>query len=331
MTAAEFTAFTWAAGTTTTFTATAVTAGVDSAIAVSRVTASTGTFAIATTVAATGPNFWDNVNNWDTGSVPAAGDTANVNLSLGSVLYALDQNTVTLAALNIYTSSPTQNTLGLPPVNAAGYTEYMDQYLKIGATACKIDADVGRIKINFGSVATSTEVRRTGTSPDQPTPAVLLKGTSTSNVLDVVSGSVGAAYYDGDSFAAATITVGSAGTLVLGSGVSTATTITSLGTLVSNGVFTTLYVVGGQAAVNGSPGATTIDVSGGTLTCAFSGTAAAVLVGPGTLDATQDISARTFTDTTIRQGGQILDLPQATITYTNGVTRASGVVNLQAA
>lgn len=326
----EFAAFAWTALTATTFTAAANTAGVDSTIAVSRVTSGSGTFAIATTTTATGPNFWNDTNNWDGAAVPITGDTANVNLSLGSVLHGLDQNGVTLASLNIYTTSQTSNTLGLPVINAAGYTEYLDQYLKISATVWVIDANSPRVKVDFGANAFSGEVRQSGSAPDQPTPAVLLKGTSTSNVLDC-NGTVGFAYYYGEAGAAATITNGPNGTLALGSGVTTATTITNLGTIVTNGAFTTFYQSGGIATVNAAPGATTIDVSGGTLQARMSGTTTNVLVGPGTLDATSDVTARTFTNTTIRPGGIINDLPNPTITYTNKVTRASGVTALTAA
>lgn len=330
MTATEFTEVTFASLTSTTFTATGVTAGTNVTITVSRVTAGSGTFSVATTTAATGPNRWDDVNNWDNG-IPANGDTANVNLSLGSIFDGLDQSGVTVASLNIYTTSQTSNTLGLPKINAGGYSEYRDDYLKISATSWVVDANSPRVKINFGSVAFSGEVRQSGSAPDAPTPAVLLKGTSTSNVLDVPSGTVGFAYYYGEASAAATATVGPSGTLTMGAGVTAATTITSIGTLITNGAFTTLYCAGGQVTVKGAPSATTIDVSGGNLLAQMSGTTTNVLVGPGTLDATQDTTARTFTNTTIRKGGVINDLPQHTITRTNGTLVASDVTTMQAA
>lgn len=332
MTASEFTAITWANPSAGVVTATSATAGVPFTLSATESTAGSGTCSSSTTTAATGPNHWNDVNNWEGATVPTTGDTANVNLSVASVLYGLDQNAVTLASLNIFTTNPTSNTLGLPKVNAAGYTEYLDQYLKISATAWVIDANSPRVKINFGSVQFGGEVRQTGQSQEgPPTPAVLLLGTSTSNVLDVVSGNVGLAYYYGEASAAATITNGPDGTLTLGAGVTTATTITSLGTLTTNGAFTTLYTVGGQTTVNGAPSATTIDVTGGTLICSLSGTVTNVLVGPGVLDATKDTTARTFTNCTIRRDGQIIDLSNPTITYTNKVTRASGVTTLQAA
>jgi len=326
----EFSAITWVSPTSTTITGTGVTAGQNFIADGDKTTGASGTFSESVTTAATGPNNWADVNNWDTAAIPVTGDSANVNLSLGSVLDGLDQNAVTLASLNIYTTSQTSNTLGLPVINAAGYTECLDQYLKISATAWVIDANSPRVKVNFGSVAFSGEVRQSGSAPDQPTPAVLLKGTNTSNVLDC-NGTVGFAYYYGEAGAAATITNGPNGNLTLGAGVTTATTVTNLGTIVSNGTFTSLYNVGnGIAMVNGAPGATTIDVAGGTLECKIAGTTANVLVGPGTLNATNDATPRTFTNTTLRPGGVINDLANPTITYTNRVTRASGVTALTA-
>jgi hypothetical protein len=326
----EFAAITWANPSAGVITATGTTAGVPFTLTATESTAGNGTCTAVVTTAATGPNHWNDALNWDGGAIPTGSDTANVNLSLGSVLYGLDQNAVTLASLNIYTTSQTSNTLGLPVINAAGYTEYLDTYLKISATAWVIDANSPRVKVDFGSVAFSGEVRQSGSAPDQPTPAVLLKGTSTSNVLDC-NGTVGFAYYYGEAGAAATITNGPNGNLTLGAGVTTATTVTNLGTLVSNGAFTTLYNSGGIATVNGAPSPTTIDVSGGVLQARMSGTTTNVLVGPGTLDATQDVTSRTFTNCTIRPGGVINDWPRQTITRTNGTLITSSVVSLQAA
>lgn len=326
----EFAAITWANPSNGVITATGTTAGVPFTLTATEVTVGNGTCTAVVTTAATGPTFWSDPLNWDGGASPVTGDTANVNLSLGSVLDGLDQNAVTLASLNIYTTSSTSNTLGRPVLNAAGYTEYLEQYLKISATAWVIDANSPRVKVDFGSVAFSGEVRQSGSAPDQPTPAVLLKGTSTSNVLDC-NATVGFAYYYGEVGAAATITNGPNGNLTLGAGVTTATTVTNLGTIISNGIFTTLYQSGGIATVNGAPGATTIDVSGGVLQARMSGTTINVLVGPGTLDATQDVTARTFTNTTIRPGGVINDLSRQTITRTNGTLVTSSVTSLQAA
>ena len=61
----------------------------------------TGTMGSVTAVtAATGPNHWDNANNWKEGSVPVAGDDVIIDEG-PSILYALDQNAVTLTTLKI--------------------------------------------------------------------------------------------------------------------------------------------------------------------------------------------------------------------------------------
>src|SRR5262245_20442321 len=123
----EFAAVAWTDGTTTVlgtgtagvpFTATVETTESNGAAADAQ------TFVLSTPTTATGPNNWNDTVNWDTAAVPVNGDTVNVNLSLGSVLYGLDQSAVTLTALTVYTTSQTQNTMGLPAINTDGYTEY---------------------------------------------------------------------------------------------------------------------------------------------------------------------------------------------------------------
>lgn len=330
---AEFTEITWT-DETTHVEGTAVTAGVPFTVTVETTESNGGaadaqSFTLATPTAATGPNHWSDANNWSGGAVPVNSDTVTINLALGSILYGLDQSAVTVDELNIYSPADTANTIGLPKSNAAGYTEYRETELNIGATACKIDAVSPLIRINFGSVQTSTEVRRTGTSTETGVPAVNLVGSSSSNAFDVVSGSVGLAFFDGEVTAGATLTAGPNANIMCGDGC-TITTIDSLSTLLSNGAFTTFNCGGGVATINGAPGATTIDVSGGVLLGQFSGTITNVLVGPGTLDCESDMTDRTFTNTTIRAGGVIND-PHESITHTNKIAWNSTVRQLSAA
>ncbi|MGH9931695.1 MAG: hypothetical protein ACREA9_21035 [Pyrinomonadaceae bacterium] len=323
----EFAAITWANPSNGVITATGTTAGVPFTLVASEVTAGNGTCAGVTTTAATGPNHWNNANNWDTGTVPVNGDTANVDLAIASIFWGLDQSAVTLASLNITTSSFTQNTLGLPRVNSSGYTEYLDQYLKISATAHRINTKSPRVKVNFGTVVTTGEVQDTGSPPDGTTPAVLLLGTNTSNVFDVVQGTVGLAYYDGESVNGSALTVGPAATVIVGTS-GDFDSVTSSGTITYGGTGDEFQTAGGLAEIRGTPSFGLLDCNGGTTVCKFSGTVADVVVGPGRLDASQDNSARTFTDTMLMKGGQIIS-PQ-TINYTNGITLGPDVEQLTA-
>lgn len=329
MTDPEFTAITWANPSNGVITATSATAGVPFILTATETTAGNGTCSSTTTTAATGPNHWNDPVNWDQGANPGNGDTANVNLSLNSVSYGLDQSAVTLASLFVYSTSVTQNTLGLPQSNAAGYTEYLEQSLKIGATASVIDADSPLVKINFGSVANAMEVRRTGTSSNPPIPAVLIKGTNAANTIDVVNGNVGLAYYEGEAYNASSCTGGPGAFVTAGTGAVIADTV-SVNQILFQGTGTNFQTDGGTAEIRGTPGFSTLVCSGGNTIAKFGGTVADVVVGPGTIDASQDLTPRTFTNCSLDIGGQIND-PNETIEYTNGITLEQGVSSLQAA
>jgi trimeric autotransporter adhesin len=331
-TTTEFAAIT-ATDSTTHMTLTADTAGVPFTVTVSTTESNGGaadaqTIATATTTTATGPNHWTDTNNWDTAAIPVNSDTVNIDLGIASILYGLDQSAVTVAVLNITNYGFTQNSLGLPRTNSSGYTEDQEQYLKIGAALCIINSNSPRIKINFGSVLTTTEIRQAGQAPDGITPAVLLKGTNTSNSFDVVNGSAGLAYYDGESVNGASLTVGSSGQCTVGSG-GDFDNIVSSGVIQYNGTGDNFQTASGAAEIRGTPGFALLDCNGGTTICKFSGTISDVVVGPGTLDASQDNSTRIFTDTILGAGGQIID-PEQTISYANGITLADDVERVAA-
>jgi hypothetical protein len=329
----EFAAITWA-DSTTHVTGTANTAGVPFTVSVST-TESNGdpadaqTFIAATTTAATGPNHWDNAINWSGGAVPVNGDIANVNLDFGSVLYGLAQSAVTLAELNIFSAGDTQNTVGLPKVNAEGYTEYLADYLAIGFTACRIDCGSPRVKLDAGSVQFELEILRTGQSQETGTPAVLIKGTNAANVADVVQGEAGFGYFDGESFAGASLTIGPDASVKTGIGAVIADTV-STGTLLFQGTGTNLECDGGVTEIRGEPGLSTLVCSGGETQGKFGGTVADVVVGPGTLDVSLDNTPRTFGTCTLRIGGTIID-PNESIIYSTGITLEEGVSQVQAA
>ena len=275
-----------------------------------------GTINLATTTAATGPNHWNDADNWSGTTVPTTGDTAIVDLSLGSVLYGLDASGDTLASLIVLSPSFTSNTLGLPRVNAGGYTEYRDRYLKIGATLCTIDTRAQRVNINFGSVQTTCEIRTTGTGAETNVPACLLIGTHASNAFEAHDAQVGIAFHADETATAAALRVAPAADVRCGPGV-TLGTVQTLGTLDAQSNITTLTATGGSATVRGSATVGTLDVDGPGAVVKYqsSGTVSTATIGPGTVDCSGDLSPRTFSSTTIRAGGRIID-PRSTITHT---------------
>lgn len=97
-------------------------------------TAGDGDVAQATAQAATGPNYWDNGDNWSGGSAPANDDTVNLKDSDVSILYGWPAATLEVT-LNYYKSFTGQ--LGLPVINrsnaAKPYNEYRTRFPTFGA------------------------------------------------------------------------------------------------------------------------------------------------------------------------------------------------------
>ena len=176
------------------------------------------TIGSATVVTAnSGPNDASIVTNWAGGALPADGDTIVFDQGASDLLYGLDLNTITPAAIII--DAGFTGRIGLPPVNVdAGttrtYYEYRAQYLRIGNAA---DAQVititcrgggGRVKIDTGDAQTTLLIQNTGTPVDTSVPTLLFKGTHASNSLTVSRGGVGVAFYQGETATLATVNVG---------------------------------------------------------------------------------------------------------------------------
>ncbi len=105
----------------------------------SSVTAGDGTLTVGpNTQEATGKHFWDNVDNWEGGVVPANIDTINGDTALfdfGSVdvKYALDntEQNISIVREDTYTGN-----IGLPQIHATyGYVEYRKRFLDLPVTS----------------------------------------------------------------------------------------------------------------------------------------------------------------------------------------------------
>lgn len=152
-----------------------------------------GTIAVATTTAAKSKNHWI-AENFSSAGLPANGDEVIISQLTEdqSILYGLDQNTVTLDLLEIRQDSAAL--IGLDEYDDLGYFQYRDTHLKIGATACTIGEGVGdgsrRINLNLHTAATTVIVYNTaafGFGDDSP---VHLLATNPSNKLQVLAGIV---------------------------------------------------------------------------------------------------------------------------------------------
>ncbi len=304
------------------------TAGVPFTCTVSKNSAA-GTITRTTTTAATGPNHWDNGDNWDTGSVPAAADDVFIDGTGTSILYGLNQSAIGLSSLVV--GSTFTGTIGLPKQNPAGYVEYRDEYLQIGATTVKIGtgdgSGSGRIKIDLGSGASSVSVWKSGASLETGLPAVILLGSNIST-LEVGNGSCGLAVFGGETGTAVSVLVGAGGYLFLGQG-SSVQTVTSSGRAAIECDVTTLTVDDGTCTVRGEAAITTLSVNGGTCQYESSGTITTLTVS-APIDFSGDASLRTVTTATLKAGGRIVD-PYRSVTFTNGIQVGSSVDEVYAA
>ena len=159
-------------------------------------TATSGiTATVTNTTSATGPNHFDNAQNWVGAAVPSAGDDLVFDDSAYSVLYAI-VDTTNYGDITI--GSNFTGEIGLPPDNANGYREYRSRFLKLGdgasASAVTIGLGDGRqsSRINIDANAEDLTVRVYGTgSPDASGEyPVQLQGMGADSVVDVYDGQV---------------------------------------------------------------------------------------------------------------------------------------------
>lgn len=276
------------------------------------------TIGSATAVTAnSGPNDASIAANWSGGALPADGDTIVFDQGSSDVLYGLDLNTLTPAAIII--DAGYSGKIGLPPVNAdAGtnraYYEYRDQYLRIGnaadlqAIAITVRGGGGRLKINTGDAQATLLVQNTATSEDADVPTLLFRGTHASNSITVAKGSVGVAFYQGETSTLATVNVGytqnPAGDSVikLGSGV----TLTNAAIAQSGGTLDLNSATSGSATITQTDGELNI-LSGGHVgltirggVCNYNSTGTLggnpVVAGSGHLTFAGDLRAKTVTN-----------------------------------
>lgn len=301
-----------------------------------------GTWAsITTATAAKSRNHWI-AENFSSRTLPASGDTVHVQgLSLSqSLWWGLDQNTITLALLNILADS--QAHIGLPEINADGdtpYYEYRDTHLKISADVLRIGdgsgQGSGRIKINTGTNACEQTVYKTGSPADQDEAAVHLAGSHASNTLQVFAGTVDIAMLPGYTAQYATI-IASGGVVRCGTGATLATVESAGNALIeTRSAVTTLRTrENGRVIHQGAGNITTADVQGGVLKIRATGTLTITTLngyGGKELDLSECDSAVTITDMNIyATPGQPFTIrdPNNKLTMTNAASTPNGAQSL---
>lgn len=248
-----------------------------------------------------GPNHWNCAANWSDNTLPADTDTTVMENNSDDILYGLSQTGIDLAACTI-NPSYTGN-IGLPKQNSNGYAEYRTDNLMLGTVTALTIKGGKRKKINVGSNACSVLVNDNGTSPEPGVPAFLFLGTSASNTMTVLKGSVGVAFYAGEtSDLSGGLRLGlvankeSDANVYCGSGVTLATVTKDGGVLETNSAITTL--VNNEGETKHQAGAmTNLTATGGILR--YNSTSALgtpIISGSFLLDFDQDPRAKTVTN-----------------------------------
>ncbi len=276
-------------------------------------TSAAGTLTPATATVATGPNHWDNVDNWDASGVPVSTDDVFIENSAVDILYGLAQSAVTLTSLNFAASFTGK--IGLADINTlstASYYEYRAKTLAVSATTINVGkgpgTGSGRIKLNVGSNACTLNVFMTATPAEPGLESVLWKGTHASNAINVYKGSLGIGVEAGDAATVATLRVGytqnvqADSTVRCGTGVTLTTIDKSGGNLTIQSACTTVTQTDGLLSILAGA-ITTLTCRGGTVYCDGTGTLTTGTVsGKGTLDFTRDQRAKTVTNPIERYG-----------------------------
>jgi len=290
----------------------------------------TQTLTRVSVIANQSPHDWNAAGNWDSDTIPANGDDVILENSGVNILCGLDQNAVTLNSLMIKGSFT--GSLGRPRTNAKGFVEYLDQYLKIGATSIAIGqgegAGSGRIKIDTHTVQTAIDVYKSASRAETGVPAILWKGTHVDNVININRGDLAVAFFGGESANFQTVRIGyissplSDSQILIGSGVTHkagGAILQNGGKLNSRSNLINLTQTAGEFTLSEDATITALNLRGGTCYYSSSGTATTIDADGGTiLDFRRDARSRTVTNLNAYEGAAIYD-PAATVTWTNGL------------
>ena len=260
-------------------------------------TATTGTAATASS----GPEDVSTAANWSAGAIPVNTDTVTVDLEGARLKYGLDQNGITLTALNI-TAKDVE--IGLPVTNAdaAEYPEYRATSWKISATTVYTNTKSGRLKLNFGTAQTAYTQDASGTGRETNIPPVLLQGTHASNVWNFFGGQAGLAFFAGDTFTATTLRLDDGATVFAGSACAIATANNFGGTLTMRCAASTALNHPGTGRaitrVEGSGAVAQVTLQGGQLFYNTTGTLGGntVLGGTASMSFDEDQQVKTVTN-----------------------------------
>lgn len=284
----------------------------------------TATTGVATT-AATGPNHWSNAQNWSTGVVPVAADDPVINGG-PSILYDIDQNTVTLTSLTIGVNFPSTSVIGLtantnPQNPTSGYPQYRQQRLKIGATTVNIETTSPLVRLDLSPASTTVTVLGTGSPQIATDDSLDLKLAATANVY-ILKGKVGINALPGDTGTVAILNIAYRTSQTSDCQVRGGTGLTATTVKQSGG---TLYLQNGCTTYTNQGGVLT--VSAGAITTITNQIGTIYYDGTGTITTLNNLGTflrrgyrtATVTNTNI-YAGSITSDRNGTLTFSNAMT-----------
>lgn len=293
--------------------------------------ATTGSATVTTSTAATGPNHFNQANNWVGGVVPAGSDLIVFENGSIDCLYEIESatNYGNMTIDSTYTGS-----IGLPATNSGGYREYRPRFLKLGdgttGYALTIGLGSGRqptrvlIDANQGDITASIYGSGANSGTELP---IVIKNHGSASTLDLYGGQV---QIDADSTGALSATrvtpnpntQGAPAKLVCGPLVACGAVVVSGGDVEIRGTTTSL-VASLSAVVKFVLAATcpTLTVSSGArvLWSSTAGITTKLFAqSRGTIDFSLNGAAKTVAATDVYADAQILD-PLGVITWTGGM------------
>jgi hypothetical protein len=307
------------------------TAGVPFTLTVTEVTAGSGTAVGATATAATGSQFWNNADNWDTGSVPVDDDVVIFRDSNVSCRYGLPNGTDLEATLQVWMSYTGE--IGLPKINETGkpYYEYRQRYVRLddGGTGTNIahrfglgNAGTGSRLINLKhiTVKCSPVVYNTG-EPLQSrigTKALNICCTANTSTLVVAKGSVDCSSQDSGTSAFLSIKQTGGDVRAVSAVHTTGAVVNTDGNLLLGGTTTTAIVnvrSGTTRIENQTAELTEFNVFGGDVDFASGCVIDALKCFGGLFDARNAVDGATLNETHIYEGAKFRD-PAGLLAYT---------------
>lgn len=293
-----------------------------------------GTVSDSSVTSAVGPAFFSQQDNWSGNTVPVDNDAIVIDQGSGQLLHGL---TPAIQPASVEIPLSFLGVVGLAAINAdvsyKPYTEYRTEYLTFDDNSVNASYTIGhgagsgsgRIKLDCGAGQATWVVRGSGTRELSSTPAVLLKGTHSSNELNNLNGDVGIAFYSGETAAIATLRTGngvsSAAQTYCGAGV----TLSGCTATMNGGTMTTNSAISSVTISNGTwthraGNVTTLNVDGGTVYWEAGGATITTLrVGTsGIFDKSRDSRPLTVTNAVQLYKGATINDPNGTITFSAG-------------